>query len=228
MDSMPNDLAKAGSQRWIQVAVNRRPETLLAALRKAGVVSPDTTVRWASPLETEGFREYRDLPALGKAGIKQLRVRPLKEFWPARGPVWDAIGLASNGQAIFVEAKAHIPEAASPGCRATAVSLPLILQSLAQARRAYAPKATAAWNGLFYQYANRLAHQYLVNKLNGVRTALVFLYFVNALEMKGPDSEAEWRGAVRLLHASLGLQPNLEAYGVFDVFLDVRELADAV
>jgi hypothetical protein len=50
--------------------------------------------------------------ALGKAGIKALPVRPLVNFWPARGPVWDAIGTTSDGKAVFVEAKAHIPEAA--------------------------------------------------------------------------------------------------------------------
>jgi len=51
-------IAEAGSQRWKQLAVNRRPDVL-----------------------------------------------------------WDAIGRTSDGVAVFVEAKAHIPEAASPDAR---------------------------------------------------------------------------------------------------------------
>ena len=220
--------SNAGSQRWIQIAVNRRPEVLLRSLRRSGAVSTNGTVTWGSPLEAEGFRQYRDGVALTKAGIQKLPIRALREFWPPRGPVWDAIGTTSDGRAIFVEAKAHIPEAASPACQASEGSVPLILQSLEEARRAYAPKATAMWSGLFYQYANRLAHHYLVNRVNRVPSALVFLYFVNAQDMRGPTSACEWKGASRLLHAALGLPAHLDAHGVFDAYLDVRQLADAV
>jgi hypothetical protein len=45
--------------------------------------------------------------------------------------------------------------------------------------------------------------------------------------MTGPQSEAEWRGAVQLLHAALGLPPHLETHRVFDAFLDVRRLVNA-
>jgi hypothetical protein len=111
--------ANAGSQRWIQVAVNRRPDVLLASLRAAGAISDSTTIDWASPLELDGCCEYGDAIALKKAGIERLPVRLLKDFWPARGPAWDAIGRTSDGGAIFVEAKAHIPEATDPGTRMT-------------------------------------------------------------------------------------------------------------
>jgi hypothetical protein len=221
-------LAKAGSQRWIQVAINKRPELLLTALRKAGAISESTTVNWASPLEADGCCEYRDAIALEKAGISGLAIRSLRDFWPARGPVWDAIGRTSDGSAIFVEAKAHIPEAASPGTRATPESLKLISRSLEEARRWYAPKATASWSATFYQYGNRLAHHYFLTEVNEVSSKLVFLYFTNDPDMKGPESECEWRGAVRLLHAALGLPAHLETRGIFDVFLDVRQLQNAV
>ena len=46
-------LAKAGSQRWMRLAVNRRPDRLLEAWRRAGTVSPSATIDWASPLESE-------------------------------------------------------------------------------------------------------------------------------------------------------------------------------
>jgi hypothetical protein len=64
--------------------------------------------------------------------------------------------------------------------------------------------------------------------VNGLQSALVFIYFLNAQEMHGPNSESEWRGAIRLLHASLGLPVDLEPFGVFDAFIDVRQLVDAV
>jgi hypothetical protein len=216
--------ARAGSQRWIQIAINRRPDVLLAALRAAGAIQGSTMITWTSPLESEDCCEYRDARALAKAGIKALPVRSLSDFWPARGPVWDAIGTASDGTAVFVEAKAHIPEMASPPTRATPKSYELISRSLAEARQWYAPKATANWSGTYYQYANRLAHHYLLHRVNKVPSILAFVYFTGATDMDGPGDEREWRGAVRLLHAALGLPEGLENRGVFDAFVDATVL----
>lgn len=221
-------LAKAGSQLWLQIAVNHRPDSLLDALRRAGTISPGATVRWTSPLTTEGCCEYRDGDAIKKAGIDALPVRPLQEFWPPRGPVGDAIGRTSDSIAVFVEAKAHIREAASPGSRATPRPLKLLTRSLEETRRWYAPKSEADWTGLYYEYANRLGHHYFVRKVNGVASVLVFLYFLNASEMGGPESEDEWKEALHRLHTALGLPAHLEAHSVFDAFLDVRQLANTV
>lgn len=221
------EFARAGSQRWLQVAVNRKPELLLSALRRSGAIQSGTSVTWLSRLEADEFREYRGRDALEKAGITNFK-RSLKSFWPARGPVWDAIGLTSSGSTLFIEAKAHIPEAASPGTKASPISRALIDQSLVEARRFYAPRATAVWSNLFYQYANRLAHQYFLKQLNEIESILIFLYFLNADDMLGPMSEQEWHGAVRLIHAVLGVPKDLNRHGVFDVFLDARLLQDAV
>jgi hypothetical protein len=220
------EFARAGSQRWLQVAIDRRPALLVAALRRSGALAKSAEVEWRSPLREEDFKEYRDSKALARANVSALR-RGLTSFWPARGPVWDAIGVTAAG-AIFVEAKAHIPEAASPPSRASAASLQLITGSLSEARRWYASKATAAWDGLFYQYANRLAHHYFLRKVNGVAAVLVFLYFLNDRDMDGPTTEAEWRGASRLIRAALGLPAHLDEFGVHDAYLDVRNLVDAV
>jgi hypothetical protein len=220
--------ASAGSQKWLQVAVNRKQQLLQSVLQRSGAIGPRVSVTWNSPLENEDFCEYRDHKALQKAGITANNLsKPLGQFWPARGPVWDALGVTSEGYPLFVEAKAHIREAASPGTRASVSSRKLIEQSLVEARKFYAPRATAAWDNLFYQYANRLAHQYFLKRLNGLPSRLVFLYFVNADDMLGPLSEDEWRGAARLIHAVLGVPADLRPYGVFDAFLDVRLLQDA-
>jgi hypothetical protein len=219
--------ASAGSQRWLQIAAHRRPELLRAALRRAGALGPREAIEWKSPTEVNKWREYRDGAALSQCGIGPNLKAPLSSFWPARGPVWDALGVTSEGLPVLVEAKAHIAEAASPGTKATPDSLVRINRSLEAARRYYAPRARAGWSGHFYQYANRLAHLYFLRKLNGIPARLVFLYFVNADDVKGPTSEAEWRGAVRLIHAVLGLPAHLENRGVYEAFVDARLLTDA-
>ncbi|WP_256806664.1 hypothetical protein [Bradyrhizobium sp. Bra64] len=217
------DYASAGSQRWLQIAVNEKPEVLESALRLSGAIGRTASVVWASPLRDDSFREYRDMTAITKAEIASLK-RPLAEFWPARGPVWDAIGVTTEQIPIFVEAKAHIPEAASSATKASPQSFELIEKSLCDARKFYAPKASAIWSNLFYQYANRLAHHYFLTRLNGLKSSLVFLYFVNAEEMRGPVTEEEWHGAIRRIHAVLGLPKDLRSRGVFDAFVDVRRL----
>ena len=221
--------ATKGSQKWLRVAVNEKPEVLLAAIQRSGAIPSGASIAWSSPLERDGYCEYRDSVALKKASIAPASLeKPLAEFWPARGPVWDAIGVTPQSHSIFVEAKAHIPEAASPATKATLRSRKLIRRSLHEARKFYAPEASADWSRVFYQYANRLAHHYFLTELNGLSSSLVFLYFVNAFDMRGPLSEDEWHGAVRLIHTVLGLPEDLTRHGVFDAFLDVRLLEEAV
>jgi len=216
--------AAAGSQRWLQVAVDCAPEVLLHAFRKAGALGTEETIEWKSPLKSDNFTEYRDMSALRLLNAEILPKRPLNEFWPSRGPVWDALGITSTGSRILLEAKAHIPEAASPPSQASEKSLALIRHSLEEARRFYAPKATADWSGSLYQYANRLAIHYFLRELNGFPTTLIFLDFLNAREMNGPTDPLEWKEATRLIHALLGLPANLEKHSVFHVCVDVSEL----
>jgi len=76
----------------------------------------------------------------------------------------------------------------------------------------------------FYQYANRIAHLYLLRVLNGIPAYLVFVYFLNDEIMGGPKTEEEWIGALKLLHAYLGIGRNKLGKFVIDVFIDVRDL----
>src|SRR6185437_3518206 len=112
------EFAQKGSQRWLQIAVAHASALLDAAFQRGGVTAPGETVVWGSPLAADHFCEYRDEEALRRLGIENLPTRCLADFWPARGPVWDALGVSSSGARILLEAKAHIPEAASPGSRA--------------------------------------------------------------------------------------------------------------
>ncbi|HRY15539.1 MAG: hypothetical protein KDJ31_14095 [Candidatus Competibacteraceae bacterium] len=223
---MSNETPTLGSQRLLQLAVNGRPELLQSALRKSGAIDQCESVTWISPLASESYTEYRDQRALDKLELRGKLSKPLREFWPARGPVWDALGVSSKGRPVIVEAKAHIPEAASPGTKAAPKSLELIEQSLQATRKYLAPRASASWTGTFYQYANRLAYQYFLRVLNSLDSSLVFLDFTNAVDMDGPATEEEWRGAIRMIHAVLGLPANLEYFGVYHAFMDARAVAD--
>ena len=215
-----------GSQRLLQVAVNKRPELLLSALRRSGAVGRRETLEWISPLESEGHCEYRDQAAIKKLRIDKSITSPLSDFWPRRGAVWDGLAVTSKRRPLLVEAKAHIPEAASPGTKASPASLELIEKSLIATRKHLAPRGTAMWTGTFYQYANRLAYQYWLRELNGIDSSLVFLDFTNAVDMDGPTSVAEWRGATRMIHAVLGLPVDLEHFGVYHAYVDARQLTD--
>jgi hypothetical protein len=216
-----------GSQRLLQIAVTHRPERLLSAMRRAGAVGRRESLDWVSPLAAEEYREFKDAAALEKLRlIGKLRV-PLSDFWPSRGCVWDGLALAATDRPVLVEAKAHIPEAASPPSQASEKAMLLIIRSLTLARRHYAPRSKADWHKVFYQYANRLAYQFYLRQLNGIDSSLVFLEFTNAADMDGPTSEQEWNGATRLIHHLLGLPADLTKFGIFHAYLDARELLDA-
>jgi hypothetical protein len=126
-----------------------------------------------------------------------------------------------------LEAKANVREAASPPSKASPASLAKILSALSEARRFYAPDSVADWHGVFYQYANRLAHHYLLTQLNGIDSRLVFLYFMNASDVRGPTTVAEWEAVTKLIHAALGLPPVLSQYRVHHAYLDVNSLPSA-
>lgn len=216
-----------GSQLLLQRAVADHPQLLEKSFRLSGALAHDDVLTWHSPLASGEFKEYRDATALAKLGLADRLSTPLSEFWPARGAVWDGLATTKLGFAVLVEAKAHIPEAASPPCKASPNSLIQIQKSLVDARRILAPKSRADWTGVFYQYANRLAFQLFLNRTNAIPSTLVFLNFTNAVDVRGPSSEEEWRGAIRLLHAVLGLPEHLEGHGVFHAFIDAREITSS-
>jgi len=114
-----SELATAGSQRWLQVSIDRNQDIINCAFRKALNLPSNETIEWVSPVLSDKFKEYRDMEALRRLGVKSLWNRRLNDFWPNRGPVWDALAKTTSGELIFVEAKAHIAEAASPGSRAS-------------------------------------------------------------------------------------------------------------
>ena len=119
--SIDRQLREPRQQRWIQIAVERQTEIVLEALKRSRALTSYANVDWACPLAADRFREYPDMAGLRKGGIQYLS-HELGPFWPARGPVWDAVSITSEKRPLFVEAKAHIAEAASPTSRASDAS----------------------------------------------------------------------------------------------------------
>jgi hypothetical protein len=211
-----------GSQYWIRRAVEQQGLLNGAISSRLGQVRA-AEIEWLSPRPPK-YPEFRDGRAFTEVGIPALAKRSLADFWPPRGPVWDALGRAGS-DFLLVEAKAHVSELASPASQAKPQSLVRIMGTLAEVRRFYAPESRANWAGAFYQYANRLATLYLLRKVNRVRAHLIFVYFLNAKDVKGPGTIPEWEAALTVMHAALGL-PRRHRLGryVHKCFINVEDL----
>jgi hypothetical protein len=225
---VPQKRGQRGSQKWLQLAVNRAPHLLDRALAGPLNLSGTDKITWLSPLENDGYAEYRD-----EAFLARLKIQPQHEaldtFWPARGPQWDGLGRTSRGEALLLEAKAHIPELLSTPTGAKGQgSRRLIAQSLARVKAGCGSRSATDWSGLCYQYTNRLAHLYFVRNLNRIPAYLVFVYFLNATDMGGPATAEEWVGAIRFLHAMFGIDERrldkVFGHGIIDVFVDVKDI----
>jgi hypothetical protein len=99
-----------------------------------------------------------------------------------------------------------------------------IRESLDETRRFLNSNSATDWTVGFYQYVNRLAHLYLLRQLNDKDAYLVFVHFLNDIEMFGPVTVVEWRAALDLRKTYLGLgKHNLQKY-IVDIFIDVSQI----
>jgi hypothetical protein len=193
---------------------------LLESAIAAAVGRPDASVDWRAPLPPN-FSEPRDGRVFELLKVGPTR-RSLADFWPRRGAVWDGVAVVDD-QYVLLEAKAHIPELISGPSKAAGDSLTKIEASLERTRKALAPRSRGEWaQSPFFQYANRLAFLQFLREDNEIPAHLVFVYFTNDSNMKGPESEAEWRGALRLMDASLGIGEHRLCDYVHKLFVDVR------
>ena len=203
-----------GSLKWLQRAVNSNP----ACLEHADIGA----VRWLSPRRDDDFAEYRDAAFLKLLGLSHL-TNALREFWPQRGPQWDALGLAGD-RIILVEAKAHIDEFLTPATAARGAARAKIDAAFSATRKALNASGGADWCDHFYQYTNRLAHLHFL-RANKVDARLLFVSFIGDEEMNGPHTESEWFSVFRAADYALGL-PKRHALTRFvaHVYPDVRVL----
>ncbi len=213
MPRFPQKKASRGSQRWIQFFVNEKPDVLNKQIGLGNI-------NWLSPLNSDEFAEYRDKAFLDLLGIR-LEKRLLTDYWPIGGPQWDALGMSEAGEAILVEAKSHVRELNSPPCKASSRSLKHIRKALDETSSAFGVHPGLDWSVLYYQYANRLAHAFLLKELNDIPTRLLFIYFTGDTEMNGPETAQQWKRAIEALHEALGIKGRMPEY-ILEVFIDVH------
>src|SRR3972149_1570207 len=104
--------AKRGSQKWLQVLVNDKPEILDREIAQLLQLESDNQIEWLSPMKDDAYAEYSDDEFLERLKVNLNQVT-LGNFWPRRGPVWDGLGRTNRGDVILLEAKAHIAEMVS-------------------------------------------------------------------------------------------------------------------
>lgn len=225
MSRFPQPEGHRGSLKWIQFLVNDHPELINESLIEASGLSPDTSIKWLSPLRPDQFAEYRDRAFLDRLNIR-LKKHRLGAFWPRHGPQWDALARSDQGETFLIESKAHIGEIQFRGTKASVRSKTLIDASL-KTTQSYlrVDAAIDYWSKILYQYTNRLAHLYLLRVLNDIPTFMVFLYFVGDKEMDGPSTLNEWKSAIQVIKGVLGLPDHhrLSRY-VLDIFIDVSQI----
>jgi hypothetical protein len=201
----PNGRAFAGSQRWIQHYVNYRQKDLNDAILQSQDSLAGSHLQWVSPLESDGFTEYRDEAFLACLSFPNLAGQ-LLACWPQNGPCWDALAIlrrADEVGVLLVEAKSYPGEFFGNGCGAGARSRSRIEQALTATKAWFGANAEADWLGHLYQFANRLAHVYLLRERLGVPAWLINVCFTD--DPHSPTTLTEWQSALPSLHTELGL-----------------------
>ena len=225
-----NGRAFAGSQLQIQTYVNRRSECLNGAVARGipELNAASAMIEWVSPLEADRFREYSDWKFLARLGLENY-ANELANFWPAGGPVWDALArvVCPSNKALIgvllVEAKSRPTEFYSGGCGATALqSVRQIDSALSDTQRWCGAEPGSKWTGRLYQYANRLAHVHFFRNVLGINAWLTNVHILD--DPHSPTSLSDWETALPSIKRELGLSGG--APYTIDVFLPAcgREL----
>ena len=227
MGRNPQDRATKGSMKWLQLAVNDHSELLGSQVAPRLRPHP-SIIEWLSPIECDDYAEYSDQKFIDRLGLK-LKSHPLKSFWPSRGPHWDALAKTDKSQVLLVEAKARVRELKESGSGASAEkSVARIDCSLKETQKFLGVDTTVDWaNSPYYQYANRLAHLYLLSEKNCTDAYLLMIFFLNDKDMGGPDSIGQWEAAIRTHHKGMCLRKDHRMSDrVINLFLDVRVLGE--
>jgi hypothetical protein len=218
MEKIKQPKGRKGSLKWIQEIVNDCPGLLNNRINDCLGFSKKQSIEWLSPKAEDDYAEYRDQAFLDLLGIELSKTK-LKDFWPQRGPQWDALGRIKDKAYFLIEAKAHVTELISSSKAKSTRSKSLINKSLNETENFLNLKPYVNLTEGFYQYLNRLAHLYLLRKLNNIPAYLVFVYFIND-NTHISTSRDEWNGTLQLMHSLLGTHKHKLSKYVIDVFID--------
>jgi hypothetical protein len=210
-----------GSLMFIQRLLTNRPELFDTELQRAGAIKRDERVKWVSPRADDDWAEYRDAAFLERLGRGDL-ASDLREFWPARGPQWDALGTAGD-TLILVEAKAHIGELTSNCAAGADESRKKIIASLDTTKVALGVREDADWLNGYYQLANRFAHLHFLRS-RGADARLVLLQFTGKTGMPTASTVEAYGKALRVAYERLGFASKKHPDGVVHINVDVADL----
>jgi len=211
-----------GSLRDTQILINMFSTLLFREINQA-ISIKSKEIQWVSPKQDDEFAEYRDEAFMRKIGTETL-VYPLNNFWPKKGPQWDALGIGKYKEVFLVEAKANVPEIVSPGTLSRGTSRDLIAKSLEDVKSYLNINKDIDWMGNFYQYTNRIAHLYFLRVLNKIPAYLIFIYFMGDKSVRGPATKEEWNAAITVMHKCLGLNKHKLSKYIADVFIDLKDI----
>lgn len=192
-----------GSLKDIQLLINKYPTILNNAIVQNNKLLAKEEFEWLSPLEKDEFAEYRDNEFIDLLGLNLET--PLNDFWPKRGPQWDALGKTKNGTVFLVEAKANKKELKSPASKAKEKSMALINKSFTKTKKYLEINNNIDWSAKYYQYTNRIAHLFYLRVLNNIDAYLVNIYFLNDKDVEGPKTKEEWEAAILVMKTYLGV-----------------------
>ena len=218
--------ATHGSQLQTQLYVNRHPKALtsrvLAALPTLATHHPK--IEWVVPLESGKFAEARDRTMLSALKLDHLAA-DLLSFWPARGPVWDALAICrlTDGKdgVLLAEGKSYPREMYSSGTQAGKSGSDRATANLHQIERAIAwvqgrlgvPLDVKRWldpldsekpSSSLYQTANRLAYAVWLRS-HGIEAWVCHLLFVDD-KLHHPTSRSDWDEALKKADRELGIE----------------------
>jgi hypothetical protein len=215
---VPQKRGEKGSLKRIQGIAEDPQHPVARGIREQLRIQADLTVDWKSPRADDDFSEYRDASFLDALSLRALSP-DLRNFWPSRGPQWDALGLISDGRVLLVEAKAHIAEMNS-SCEARPRSREMIERAFDSAKKYYAAAGDRDWFRGYYQYANRLAHLQFLRE-RGIDAHFIGVYFLGDRVMRGPTEIAAWANAIDNCYESLGLLSDSALGFIHHVFVRV-------
>ena len=212
-----------GSLRDIQILVNKNRILIDNLIKSSFEDLANQEIIWTSPIEQDDYAEYRDNDFLLKVGLDPTEIK-LDNFWPAKGPQWDALAKTTSGHVILVEAKANIPEIVSPASGAGEISKTIIDKALQETKEFLNLTNDIDWSGKFYQYTNRIAHLFFLRIKCSKPTFLVNIYFIGDETVSGPKTRQEWDGALKVLHTYLGLSRHKLSKYMVDLFIEIKDL----
>jgi hypothetical protein len=227
--------ATKGSRYFLQNLVNGNQCRLNRLIMSAGETLREFCSQdpeWLSPLKSQGYGEYRDRKFLQVLGLSALNSM-FSQFWPRLGPRWDALATVRGPEGktgvILMEAKSHLVELCTKSSSCKAVSPNIrgkIESSLREVKSELGAKDSSDWLGVYYQYANRLAHLHWLYVQMHIPTWLVFLYFTGDQERHGSSTPTEWMDTLSKVKMELGLpQHHSLSERIIEVFEPVRPIS---